>query len=208
MILAFGPHGRVEQIDADHHGFPCALDSCGQVVCWVENPAGMPTPGRFTQIGISWWHACGLTAERTLKCWGRNTLSDAIPEGEFQQLSVGYDYTCAIRIDGTIACFGTTILQDERLTAPPDGTFVQLATGYIHACGLRVDGTVACWGAGETVDRCPTRADECGQSIPPAGTFTEVAVGYNHSCGIRTDGSLECWGSNTDDRATPPEDFP
>jgi alpha-tubulin suppressor-like RCC1 family protein len=192
-------------------GDMCALDSCGRATCTLAISAPN-TP--FVQVAVGEAFACGLTAGGALQCWGIDKSGESSPPtGTFTFVAAGAEHACAIRSDQSIACWGIgkTTSDCSQLecgqAAPPPGKYKFISGGYAHTCAIRTDGSVACWGAGTVAGNCATTLD-CGQSIPPAGTFTEVRAGFTNSCGIQQDGHLVCWGSNTDNRSTPPTNYP
>lgn len=153
-----------------------------RLLAWVGTPRMVDAGGR---------HTCGLRADGSLICWGRNDYGQATPpSGIFTQLSMGYYHACALRPDRTVACWGNN---GSGRATPPSGTFLQVNADGNHTCGLRTDRTVACWGE-----------NTLGAATPPSGTFTHVSAGYWHTCGVRTDATVACWGENTYGQATPP----
>ena len=61
----------------------CALDASGIPICW--NTASYyddllsPPPGPFTKITCGTGHACGLTAEGAIECWGDDIGGETTP---------------------------------------------------------------------------------------------------------------------------------
>jgi hypothetical protein len=145
----------------------------------------------FTQVSAGCFHTCGVKADGTLACWGRNEDGQATPPaGTFIQVSAGIRHTCGVKTDGTLACWGWN---EYGQATPPAGTFSQVSAGGEHTCGVKTGSTLACWGD-----------NMFGQAAPPGGTFTQVSAGALHTCGVKTDGTLACWGSNAFGEAAPP----
>jgi hypothetical protein len=131
-------------------------------------------------------HTCGIQADNTVVCWGKNNLGQATPpSGTFLQVSTGHRHTCGVQTNKTVACWGYN--KDEQAT-PPSGSFLQVSAGWFHTCGIRTNNTVACWGK--------NKENDYDQSTPPNGTFLQVSAGRLHTCGILTDNTVTCWGSN------------
>lgn len=151
-----------------------ALEEVLTAIGACENPRATVTAG--------YYHACGLRADGTLACWGRDLDGQSSPPpGSFVAVDASTDAVCAIRKTGALVCWGRDINGEID---PPTGAFSALAGGDSHFCGVRNDGTLACWGN-----------DTAGQSTPPAGTFVDVATSGFASCALRSDGTAECWGS-------------
>lgn len=158
-------------------------------------------PNFFTQVSAAWQHACGVTADGSVVCWGNNADGRASPPPgtAFTQVSAGGAHTCGVTAGGTVACWGNN---DYDQAVPDAGIFTQVSAGNEHTCGVTAGGTIACWGR-----------DHAGQASPPAGDdFFDVSVGSAHTCAVpNTIGSppggyVECWGRNVPwGQATPPE---
>lgn len=77
--------GPWTQLGAEGGAF-CALDDAGFVTCWPlsETTAESygPDPGtRFTQVEPGRYHACGVTVDGQIECWGRNDSGQTdVPE--------------------------------------------------------------------------------------------------------------------------------
>ena len=143
--------------------------------------------GNFTAVSAGYWHSCGLRADGTIVCWGRNSTWNVDyagqadpPDGNFTAVTTGSWHSCGLRADGTIVCWG---LNHRGQADPPYGNYTAVTTGEGHSCGLRADGTIVCWGS-----------NYAGQADPPDGIFTAVSAGAAHSCGLRADGTIVCWG--------------
>jgi alpha-tubulin suppressor-like RCC1 family protein len=115
----------------------CALTPEGDAYCWGSNVSFELGTGaistvyedepvlvygglRFEALAVGSYHACGLTASRTLYCWGANTYgklgngreaATAIPvqvigNHEFTAVTAGGNHTCAISRDEGAFCWG------------------------------------------------------------------------------------------------------
>ena len=76
--------------------------------------------GAFTALALGGFQSCGLRADGTVTCWGRNPVWDVgqadAPSGEFTAIAAAGLFTCGVRADGTIACWGR-----EPVIGPPSG---------------------------------------------------------------------------------------
>ena len=66
--------------------------------------------GAFTAIALGGYQSCGLRADGTAVCWGRNPdwdfgQADA-PSGELTAMTAAAVFSCGLRTNGTIACWG------------------------------------------------------------------------------------------------------
>ena len=184
----------------------------GGLVCWGDDEYGQSSPPggeRFVgpeprflnpaaplvSISSGLHHACGVTRNETVLCWGDDEYGRSTPPvGEiFISVSSGWSHTCGIRKNGSVSCWG---MDDEGQASPPEeGTFTTISSGDDYTCGIRKNGSVSCWGV-----------DDEGQASPPEeGTFTTISSGSNHTCALREDGSSVCWGRDSHGQASSPE---
>lgn len=130
--------------------FTCALDNEGFAYCWGRNhmgqlgrgdttlecgwgkcpdtdvsPQRVATDIRFTDIGAGMSHACALSVDGLVYCWG---------DGAFGQLG---NRTTQLRTEPVVVA-----LQDPL-------RFEQFVVGSQHTCGVATDGKIYCWGRGD-----------------------------------------------------------
>ena len=158
-------------------------------------PAFVPLPddAQFTHIAAGKLHACGLQADGTALCWGRNISGSLEMSGgnpTLSRISAGLNFTCALRVNGAIACWGEN---SNGQATPPTGNFDEIAAGHSHACALD-DGAPICWGAGFT------GGAESIQGIPP---LSGIQAGLAFTCGLTPDADMACWNSNSELAITP-----
>jgi len=129
----------------------CALDAEGVATCWGRNRHGEADPPageRFRQVDVAGGHACGVTLEGALVCWGDAPPTD---EGLYSFVSVASGElasTCALRDDGTIVCW-------QSVLSPPEGRFTALDMRSRAVCALRDDHRLVCWGDNESFATSP-----------------------------------------------------
>lgn len=183
----------------------CALTSAGEAYCWgrhelgelgVGTPRGpgdkrsVPTPvaGGFTytEISAATNHACALTPEGKVHCWGNNRVGSV---GTTTSEVCAYDHKCS----------GVPVaISSGREFSAVD------ASGYA-GCALETNGRLWCWGLDlggklgpHAPDACPvsgTREGCTTQPVLAAENFVSVSGGWSHQCGFRPDGIAYCWGS-------------
>jgi len=177
-----------------HFASAFGFDDRGGVWSWGSNgegqsgldgasPANLVQPTEVTVLAgfrvvrMGQGHACGVRADRSLWCWGRNT------DGE---LGLGAGATGQLRTPQRV---GT------------DADWVDVSAGLLHTCGIRGAGDLYCWGA-NTSGQSGAGAAVSGTNAPTRvgalSDWTHVAAGFLHSCGIRSNGTLWCWGRNTE----------
>jgi len=137
---------------------------------WVELSAGTD-------------HTCGVRADGSLWCWGRN---------QWDQLGV----TGLTEMCGAAAC--TTV----PLPVQGEG-WVQVAAGARHTCARKQDGSLWCWGrnnVGQLGLGMNPLDFGSGVVVPTRvgvnDDWTHVAVHEFNTCALRDDASLWCWGRN------------
>jgi len=123
----------------------CALDAAGTAYCWgynlygelgrgyftnVSAPYSQPTPAavggshQFSKVTLGRYHSCGLKADGSAYCWGKN---------EYGQLGIG--------TANPASPYGVASPR------PVPGTWAALGAGYVHTCGITPTGAGKCWGS-------------------------------------------------------------
>lgn len=188
--------------------YTCALTRAGGVMCWgtniygqlgdgttttrptpvdaLEEPGGEPLSG-VVAVSAGDDHACALTSEGGVKCWGKN---------DFGQLGASSGDACYL----DVPC-STTPLDVTGLTSG----VAEVSGGAAHTCALTLAGGVKCWGFnqvgqlgdGTTTDRhtpVDVLDEPGGQALAgAAGVSAQHAV---HTCALSTGGGVKCWGFN------------
>lgn len=174
----------------------CGLTVSGSVECTSASdptdPTLLPPETLFTEIGIGFRHACGITESGDLQCWGLDTHEDQIYPPGFDAavvtLSVGPYHSCAIDDDGTVQCWGQNVHGQIDVPSDISGIADVSAFGISNSCGIQGTGDLYCWGYFHNT------------LIPYAAQTDSAYTQYDSSgsidCGIHEDGSADCWSAN------------
>lgn len=189
--------------------FNCVLIEGGSVRCWGGNPNGqlclgdtiargngtgaLDTAASNAQLGdfvvasiaLGPWHACALSDNGQIKCWGYNA---------FGQLGYGDDLSRG----GTAESVGN-LLPAVPLPTETSTAVVQIAAGEDFTCARWADGAVRCWGSGGNgqlgLGNTATHASVADLlPIDLSGPAQHIVAGENHVCALLASGSLQCWG--------------
>lgn len=174
----------------------------------------------WTAVSSGEGHSCAIAGDKTVSCWGDNTLgqlgieTDAMEiatptrladAGPWSQISAGRSTTCGVKLDATLWCWGSNAsfqlgVPGMPMSATPiqvPGSWTQVSVGLNHACGLDEMQRLRCWGEntyGQLGDRSSTP-----QMMPKTigmDRWTQVQAGNQATCAIRSDSTLWCWGFN------------
>ena len=186
----------------------CGLWGHGVAHCWGSNAdgrlgVGALDPGTssvpvavaadvlFEGLGVGDGHACGLTTDGEVLCWGTSRVG---------QLGTGDDGN-----------------QNAPTPVDSDDRFTALAVGSVHTCALREgDRRAYCWGgglggplSGRDVAVGYTPPDACTAGAPYSSrcslvpravqgglAFESISAGLSHTCAVASGGIAYCWGWN------------
>jgi len=140
----------------------------------VESPRLVGTSVRFASLSVGDQHACGVSVDRSILCWGENSW------GALGQTTVG-------------------ALNPVPLSGA--GTWAQVSAGFRSTCALSVDSRAWCWGwntygnagIGSTEDRVTTPTLVAGGL-----SWRFLSAGWGTTCGITSEARLYCWGQAPD----------
>lgn len=174
-------------------GATCAITNDGQVFCWgtrahgilgdgaavagddVAEPQPIAGGHRFMDIAVGGAHACAVTSERQLNCWGANA------SGQRGTNDGTADASTPIEVIAT------------------DGPVIQVVAGDAHTCARLWHGGVQCWGSNTTNQVSPAEGGSPGvvqlpQDLTGSRTFFDIAASDDRTCGIATTDEVVCWG--------------
>lgn len=171
--------------------FGCGVDGTGTVYCWgdngtgqlglgvmngnaVTNPSKIDSTKSFSMVSAATYHACGLTNDGDVYCWGANgagQLGDGSTKfrvspvrvqsnAQFTSVDSAGDYNCALDSNGIAYCWGANdvgqlgigksgLPEKTPVAVDRNTRFQEIAVGPQHACGIRQNGTIVCWGRGK-----------------------------------------------------------
>ena len=176
----------------------CALLDDGRTRCWGEGGDGQVGVGgpigdsmgypymrpegvvlgisTATAITAGERHSCALLADRTVRCWGRNT-SGQLGDGSRAGTSTPVDVV--------------------GFTSVPNITLI--AAGASHTCALTSVGGVKCWGRNNTGQLGNGTTANSPNPVDVVGLTSGVAAigaGASSTCALTIGGGVKCWGHN------------
>ncbi len=189
------------QIDGGE-GYTCALGSSGRAFCWGVNTSGQTGSGLglpfqssvsrptemaagFTTVSSSGFHSCGLQADGSAWCWGRNDW------GQLGNGKTGQREDLPVRVQASFP-------------------FVSISAGAAHTCAIDFRREAWCWGNNQSSqlgrNKVLTPVSTTPIAVLPSGpgstvTFSSISAGAGHTCGIDFTGVAWCWGSNVNARS-------
>jgi alpha-tubulin suppressor-like RCC1 family protein len=213
--------------------FSCGIRN-GEAWCWGDNTYGQLGGGSFggsmspsrvslgdkgARVAAGSAHACALTTEGGLHCWGANyarqlgvgpmpvLAAEPLPiDGSWLDVAAGGYHGCAVRVDRSLWCWGSQELGQAaagvvsgatKPTGLDGSTWMSVSVGPTHSCALTSLGSLSCWGAngvGQLGSKLGAAKD--APEAVEASDWIQISVGFDHSCAIRNEGSLWCWGSD------------
>jgi alpha-tubulin suppressor-like RCC1 family protein len=188
--------------------FSCAINDAGRVFCWGSNSARQlgPTstgafsatpvevtiaPGeRFVSVSAGDTHACAITEDGLVRCWGSNAQSEGSDDTQTGRVSDG-----SRRSDDPSAA-------DAGASDPLSG-WVHNARS-IHcanhiSCAVLRSGLALCWGAAGLIGNgVSIQGSGSSAVIERSGLLSvrSLSMSGTTTVAITTDGRVKCWGSN------------
>ncbi|MDB4972268.1 MAG: repeat domain protein [Myxococcaceae bacterium] len=224
----------------------CAITLRGELYCWGENlegrlgqadaspqstgtlpdspvPVAVRSDLRFERVSLGQGHACAISTEGALFCWGRNSegqlgVRDAAvqlrapaevePGTLYAAIAAGQRHSCAVDRGGRLSCWGDNsesllgLHSDLPIVRTPSlvddsADYRAVSASWFHTCALTKSGSLLCWGRNEEGQL--GLGDMTPRNAPtrtgPELAWRSVAVGQFHTCAFGKDG-LSCWGAN------------
>ena len=180
----------------------------------------------FDYVSTSYGHACGISSDGELYCWGSerdgkigngNNSSNNIytPQrisisNTWERVELGKNHSCGIN-SGELYCWGkddygqvgngggSTVDVNVAEKIGSSNTWSALSLSEFHTCGID-NGELYCWGAdfyGQVGNGSGSTSNiEAPQKIGSSNSWSDITVGEAFSCGIDA-GELYCWGSDS-----------
>ena len=140
-------------------------------------------PLQFVQITTGAWHACGLTTDGAVYCWGDNSagqLGTTRPVDRCE--STGTDRH-GTRWRATESCSAVPVHVES------DEVFTSIAASSVGTCAVNVAGRLFCWGSYED----PSGLEP---STPRATGGEHTYASVAPPCALTRSGEAYCWGQN------------
>ena len=209
-----------------------AMTEEGALWTWGLYPVAFETDLRFTVVESGNHHACGLTGEGAVYCWGQGfagRLGDGsgvdhptpVPVAgnhRFVSLSVGWAHSCALTVLGQAYCWGfghngqvgSGKYEDNIVPGLVGGEhpFSAISAGWYHTCALTTEGRAYCWGDG-VLGNGSTEGQPTPVAVSGDHLFSTISAGRSTTCALTLEGGAYCWGGgelgngSTEMRTTP-----
>jgi alpha-tubulin suppressor-like RCC1 family protein len=209
-----------------------------KVACWGDNSTGMLGDGatapysavpvavtggalagaEVVQVAVGYRHACALTADGRVACWGDNSegglgdgtqtnravpafVQGALAGKTVTQLALGSFQGCALAV-GLVYCWGgydDGVFHTQPMLVPGLSGVTQIAASGRASCALAA-GELWCWGRHDYgLWRGAGYDFPLPQKVPMTGVLSgaviaDVTIGQRMACVVAGD-ELACWGS-------------
>lgn len=199
------------------------LAACVAFSACVTEPELVPGGIGWQAVDVGGAHACAVSFEGRLACWGANDRGQAGTGGgdwlgvaawvrgdrPFRAVSSGGRHTCALDTDGGLWCWGgngagqvgdgSVDDRPEPVRILPEAAFIDVSAGWEHTCAVTSRGLLLCWG--ENSFGQAGIGESTGTSLPPTPVAGErrwagVAAGAAHTCALDVVGAAFCWGDH------------
>lgn len=202
--------------------------------CAATETRSFPAPVRWGMVshdrGVIWSHmggyhvyphACGLMEDRTVRCWGGNSVgqigtvhrfpmwqatTEVVGVSDVQDLALGAEFSCALHTNGRVTCWGydhdgqlgggasnvVVPLQPVRLRDVEGATSIY--AGNEHACAMGPTG-VTCWGDDYARGIASEDRRPRRLDLPENRRIVSLVLGAKSTCALDERGDVWCGGS-------------
>ena len=162
-------------------GFACGLPfGSGKPQCWsFDKSANAPNvvkalkyvSGDIIQLSVGYYHACGITRNGSLQCWG---------DGD----------TAALGNGSTNQKINFAIVQDSH--------WEYVSAGSYHTCAIKKEASLWCWGSNDRNQASPEKSPIVKRMHRVPGKWKSVSAGHQYTVAINTEGKAYGWGVSED----------
>jgi len=155
--------------------------------------ADNPSNETGTILDVGGYHACAITVDSKVKCWGGQNASYAavnvgqtsVPAdlGRATDVSSGVYWSCAINAEQFVRCWG----QDFESTQVPNdlGKVLQISARGRLSCAITIQKLARCWGYSIFKEL----------DVPnDLGKVKQISGGYLTVCVVTENSLVRCWG--------------
>lgn len=208
----------------------CALRVDGTTYCWGDREFGKSGDGSRidnvgrekalvgtsiasggTSLAVASAHACIVTTDGALVCWGQNNGGALAQPASVQYflapkkiarpqdavaVAAGESGTCVIDKTKQLVCWGSAPFTAAPKRVPLPGPVAQVGVGSGHACARLEDGTVHCWGVNDNGQLGDGTTKDRGTPAPVRGLagVVEIAVDQDGGGARTAEGRVVVWG--------------
>ncbi|KAJ9145923.1 hypothetical protein P3X46_028250 [Hevea brasiliensis] len=124
--------------------FVCGLSGNGNIACLGNvSSVGDPPKGNFSMIAAGFRHACALTFDNELHCWG--TMEGQKPQHKFKLLALGENRSCGLRLNDRVVCWGQNNFSLQESLR--ESSFATIEAKRNIFCGVLIQNrSLVCWG--------------------------------------------------------------
>lgn len=209
----------------------CAITTLNELHCWYayslerSEEYKVIDPGtKFRSVSYGKDHACALTLQGNIRCWGMNYVGqlgdgtkdpqsrvvDVISSEKFSKLSLGGATSCAISDKKKLYCWGnngtgqlgigTAGVGEEKFYPTLVTTvenFKDISVGSNHTCAITEVGKLFCFG--KNMNGQLGLGDTVNRTLPTLVLgnrfYKEIFASDTFTCALSTKHELFCWGA-------------
>ena len=166
-----------------------------------RKPQSLPAAFRAMAIAVGTDHACALSREGTVACWGSNQqrqlgLDSATTESaggvtvsgvtDATSIVAGNGFACSLHGNGAVRCWGDS-----------DGNYnIQGRYLWLAHCNERLatDEHASCSDLETLEQQQPATTDGAVAQVPLLTRATALSAGDSYACALLVDKRVMCWG--------------
>ncbi|MRJ02401.1 MAG: hypothetical protein GXO19_07260 [Epsilonproteobacteria bacterium] len=178
----------------------------------VVKSDGSPLTG-VVHLSTGSWHACGVTGEGLIYCWGQN-FDGALGIGrDPKELSSSPPPSLMggrldpVTLQPLLSPYALPVHRSESDGTPLREGLMVAGGSSDHTCALLTNGRVRCWAWNGEAGELGIGDTSLEYATAPAGYVqsengvlegvVKIVAGADHTCALRRDGRVLCWGENS-----------